>query len=130
MSEDIFAKRCQSDPQGVIKDLLGQITRQGQEIHKRGELIESVLTPIEAQRLLDLLKSQPVSVSRDFAAEELDEILTKKLKGIIKVAEQEKASAKKSKKSTKRTNDSSGCPELSNHADEQDVRPTEDHRAV
>lgn len=38
---DIFKARCETDPQGVIKDLLGQSSRQAKEIHTRGKTIET-----------------------------------------------------------------------------------------
>lgn len=39
MDKNIFETRCQEDPQGVIRDLVKQQTRQGVKIH---ELLERV----------------------------------------------------------------------------------------
>ena len=36
---DVFDQRCKNDPDGVIKDLISQTTRQAKEIRSRGEEI-------------------------------------------------------------------------------------------
>lgn len=38
----IFEERCQSDPQGVIKDLLAQTTRQAKTIHELGNRVKEL----------------------------------------------------------------------------------------
>lgn len=90
MSDDVFEQRCQNNPQGVIKDLIAQTSRQGGEIHKLMELTDAVLLPKEATHLINLLKSQPASVSRDFAVEDLEEQILKRLEKIVKVSKVKK----------------------------------------
>lgn len=36
---DVFGQRCKNDPEGVIKDLISQSTKQAKEIRSRGEEI-------------------------------------------------------------------------------------------
>lgn len=36
---DVFGQRCKNDPDGVIKDLISQSTKQAKEIRSRGEEI-------------------------------------------------------------------------------------------
>tara|TARA_Y100000034_G_scaffold33124_2_gene40646 strand:+ start:2910 stop:3173 length:264 start_codon:yes stop_codon:yes gene_type:complete len=40
--ESVWDKRCKDDPQGVIKDLLAQSTRQAKTIRDRGVKIEEL----------------------------------------------------------------------------------------
>ena len=89
MSDDIFADRCLADPQGVIKDLMAQSTRQAVEIHRLGLLTEAVLLPDEATYLLQVMSNCAVGRFDD-------EKLAKKLK-IIENSK-EKTSGRKSKK--------------------------------
>src|SRR5438046_9621675 len=49
VSENAFEKRRRSDPQGVIDDLLKQITRQAREIHDRGLEIERLKKELRAK---------------------------------------------------------------------------------
>lgn len=42
-----FYQRYKNDPEGVIKDLLAQSTRQAKEIHDRGVTIEAQAKQIE-----------------------------------------------------------------------------------
>ena len=46
-AKDVFAERCKTDPQGVIKDLLGQTTRQGKDIHDLNETVKELMKRIE-----------------------------------------------------------------------------------
>lgn len=66
----IFANRRQSDPQGVIDDLIGQTSRQGGEIHKRGLAIKMLTADNEALReslndALSLIASFPAREPTD-----------------------------------------------------------------
>ena len=54
-----FEERCQIDPQGVIKDLVKQTTRQGLEIHGLNELITKLAENAEVKVLIEALKSAP-----------------------------------------------------------------------
>lgn len=66
-SEDahlIFEQRRQSDPQGVIDDLIKQTSRQGGEIHKRGLEIKRL-----AEENSELQKSLDAALARIAALE-------------------------------------------------------------
>ncbi|MCK9458285.1 MAG: hypothetical protein M0R80_01390 [Proteobacteria bacterium] len=54
-----FEERCQTDPQGVIQDLVKQTTRQGLEIHGLNELITKLAENAEVKVLIESLKSAP-----------------------------------------------------------------------
>jgi hypothetical protein len=41
-AKDAFAERCRDDPQGVIEDLLAQVKRQAQDIHRLNRQIEEL----------------------------------------------------------------------------------------
>lgn len=72
-SEDahlIFEQRRQSDPQGVIDDLIGQTSRQGGEIHKQRLAIKMLTADNEALReslndALSLIASFPTREPAD-----------------------------------------------------------------
>lgn len=70
-----FENRCKNDPQGVIKDLLGQTSRQGAEIYRLSMITESVLLVPEAAYLTRIVELQPENSTRD--------LILKKLKAII-----------------------------------------------
>lgn len=93
--DDVFETRCKNDAAGVIKDLVGQTSRQAAEIYRVNLLIEAVLTPAEATHLLKIMAARPVEISRDFYMEDVEEKLIKKLK-IIQDSEIKKK-AKKAK---------------------------------
>lgn len=78
---DIFTNRCIGDPQGVIKDLLEQTTRQAVEINRLMSLTEAVLEPHEAKILIEKLDLT-------------EEVLQKKLK-LIMNSEKKKEKKKK-----------------------------------
>ena len=55
----IFEDRCQSDPQGVIKDLLKQSARQAKFIHEKSEKIAELEKENEKlQKQLDKLSGK------------------------------------------------------------------------
>jgi hypothetical protein len=83
MEIDVFQQRCNSNPQSVIDDLVAQTTRQAMEIHRLNQLVEGILTTAEAAHLVQIVKSQPAEVSRDFPKEDLEEIILTKLGKII-----------------------------------------------
>lgn len=101
MTENVFDLRCQNDPQGVIKDLVGQTSRQGGEIFRLNQLVEGILTTAEANHLIKIVKSQPVEVSRDFAREDLEEAILKKLEKIATAAAPKPKRGRKKKEEKK-----------------------------
>ena len=52
MNNISFEERCQTDPQGLIKDLVAQTTRQAKAIHDINEKLEKL------QKSYDKLKKQ------------------------------------------------------------------------
>lgn len=109
LHDGTFEQRRLTDPQGCIDDLLGQTARQGADIARYLALLEGNLEPADAVFLLKLLASQPVTVSRDYYAEEVTERLTKKftlLANPPKPAKEKKP--KKKKEVTNATNEMFG----------------------
>lgn len=105
MENNVFELRCQNDPQGVIKDLLGQTQRQGGEIFRLNQLVEGILTAPEAAHLITVVKAQSAEVSRDFPKEDMEEIILKKLEKIVTAVAPKVKKTRKKKEPVNDTND-------------------------
>ena len=70
--ESKFQTRCKNDPQGAIKDLVSQTSRQAKTIHDRGNKIEE----LDAELTLFLTVLKKIA-SEDIIAE-FEEELTKR----------------------------------------------------
>lgn len=68
----VFKERCLSDPQGVIKDLHRQTSRQAAEIHERGNKIK------ELEERLSLVLSLFKKVSPDEVFKSFEEEFQKR----------------------------------------------------
>lgn len=70
--ESKFQNRCKNDPQGVIKDLVIQTSKQAKTIHDRGNRIEAL--DAELTLFLTVLKK----IAPEDIIAEFEEELTKK----------------------------------------------------
>lgn len=93
-----FDIRRQSDPQGLIDDLVGQTTRQAAEIHRLLELSKTTLKPDDIRFLLSLLKGTHPSVEAMRIVHRPDEQFTQvieRLEGWCKLLEPSPSQRKK-----------------------------------
>jgi hypothetical protein len=92
-----FETRRREDPQGVINDLLGQTTRQGQAISKYVELQKGLLTLDEVKAILPILQNSNLAFPHPTTVEETIAKLVELEKNLTPAAKEKKKKEPKDK---------------------------------